>query len=48
MFLAASWAAVEVSLYAGDECIGVLSGEFEFDVAVDLGEAFVAANVGFR
>ena len=42
----AGGAAVEVGAQSRDGEVGVLAGEFELDVAVELFEAFVAADLG--
>jgi hypothetical protein len=48
VLLAAGWAAVEVCAQTGQDGVGVLVCEFELDVAVELVEADVAADFGFR
>ena len=46
VLLAAGGAAVEVGAQAGNRGVGVLAGELELDVAVELVEADVAADLG--
>ena len=46
MFLAAGRAALEVGAKAGHRSVRVGSGYFQLDVAVELGEALVAAELG--
>lgn len=45
MLFAAGGAAVEVSAQAREGGVGVVSGELEVDVAVELFEALVAADL---
>jgi hypothetical protein len=45
MLLAAGRAAGEVSTKPADGSVGVRARDFELDVAVELGEAFVAADL---
>ena len=45
MLLAAGRAAVEVCAQTGNRCLCVLAGELQFDVAVKLIEADVAADL---
>jgi hypothetical protein len=47
MFLAAGRAAVQVCPQAGDGYVDVFAGELELDVAVELLEACVAADLRF-
>jgi hypothetical protein len=48
VLLAAGGAAVEMCAQARDHRVGIRAGEFELHVAVELGEAFVAADLWTR
>ena len=48
MLLAAGGAACEVRAQAGERRVGVLTGELELDVAIELVEALVAADLRLR
>ena len=47
VLFAAGGAAFEVGAESGNRCLGVVAAKLQLDVAVELLEAFVAAEFGF-